>query len=271
MKSLITKDFGVTNARNFEQMISNPLANVYLMVGHSLPWEGNDATPEDPYDTTEYKNSIFKQGHLLKKITSSDIQPVIPRVDWGSGNVYVAYDQTANLFVKSAATALPGNVNVSITTSNVIANGVNLASISYGITNGSLIKINESIKEVVSVNAKGDFLHTNTNFSSTATAQTIYTVQTSSVQYINKFYARNSHDQVFKCMYNNNGAISTTMPEITLGGELPENPFIETDDGYYWKYMYTIPSGLKNKFFTDKYMPVIKDQIVYDKIGRAHV
>ena len=76
MKSLITKDFGVTNAKNFEKMISNPLANVYLMVGHSLPWDGNDAVAEDPYDTTEYKNSIFKQGQLLKKITSSDIQPV---------------------------------------------------------------------------------------------------------------------------------------------------------------------------------------------------
>lgn len=274
MKSLITKDFGVTNAKNFEKMISNPLANVYLMVGQSLPWNGTDAVIEDPYDTTEYKNNIFKQGQLLKKITSSDVQPVIPRVDWGSGNVYVAYDQTANLFVKSAATALTGgNVNVAVGSSNVAANGINLASATYSISGGTLIRANNITKEVVSVNAVGDFLTVNTSFSSTATSQTIFKIETSSVQYLNKFYVRNSFDQVFKCMYNNSGATSTVMPEITLGGELPENPYIQTSDGYYWKYMYTIPSGLKNKFFTDKYMPVIKDQIVYDSAtnGRLDV
>jgi hypothetical protein len=263
MKSLITKDLGITNAQNFEKMVSRPLANVYVMVGHSLAWDTNDAV-ETPYDTTQYKNSTFSQGILLKKITSSDIQPVIPRVDWGSGNVYVAYDQTANLFVKTASTVLPGNVNVSIGSTNVASNGVNLATISYGITNGKLITIGDQTKEVYSVNAAGDFLNTNTTFAATATAQTIYTLETSTTQYVNKFYVRNSSDQVFKCMLNNNGATSTVMPEISIGGELPENPYIETSDGYYWKYMYTIPSGLKNKFFTDKYMPVLREYVVYD-------
>jgi hypothetical protein len=63
------------------------------------------------------------------------------------------------------------------------------------------------------------------------------------------------------------------MPEITIGGDLPENPYIETVDGYKWKYMYSIPTGLKNKFFTDKYMPVIRDTIVFDnaKNGRIDI
>jgi hypothetical protein len=277
MKSLVTKDFGVTNAKNFEKMISQPLANVYVMVGHSLEWNssGNVITDivEAPYDTTSYKNSTLSQGILLKKITSSDVQPVIPRVDWGSGNVYVAYDQTANLFVKTASTQLTGNVNVSIGSANVIANGVNLATIAYGITNGKLITVGETTKEVYSVNAAGDFLYTNTVFAATATSQTIYTLETSATQYINKFYVRNSADQVFKCLYNNSGATSTVMPEITIGGELPENPYVETSDGYYWKYMYTIPSGLKNKFFTDKYMPVLREYVVYNNAtnGRLDV
>jgi hypothetical protein len=273
MKSIGTKDLGVTNARNFEKMVSYPLSYVYVMLGHSSVWNSSDAV-ETPYDTTAYKNSIFNQGIILKRITSADIQPVIPRVDWTSGVVYTAYDQTANLFVKVASTTIStGNVNVSISSSNVVANGVNLALIDYGITNGKLITISDQTKEVVSVNAKGDFLYTNTSFNATATSQTLYTLATSSTQYINKFYVRNSYDQVFKCMFNNNGATSTVMPQITLGGELPENPYIETSDGYYWKYMYTIPSGLKNKFFTDKYMPVITDSVVYSSAtgGRLDV
>jgi hypothetical protein len=275
MKSLITKDFGITNAKNFEKMISRPLANVYIMVGHSLPWGTSDVV-EDAYDTTQYKNSAFAQGILLKKVTSSDVQPVIPRVDWGSGNVYIAYDQTANLFVKTTSTKLSGNVNVSAGSTIVYSTNVtvlNLATISYGLTNGKLITVGEQNKEVYSVNAKGDYLYTNTNFSATATAQTIYTLDTSTTQYINKFYVRNSADQVFKCMLNNNGATSTVMPEITIGGELPEDPYIETSDGYFWKYMYTIPSGLKNKFFTDKYMPVLNESVVYSSAtnGRLDV
>jgi len=38
MASIITKDFGIANAINFEKMISLPLANVYIMMGRSIPW-----------------------------------------------------------------------------------------------------------------------------------------------------------------------------------------------------------------------------------------
>ncbi len=82
------------------------------------------------------------------------------------------------------------------------------------------------------------------------------------VAYDNKFYVRNSNDQVFKCLFNNTSANSTVMPEIALDGQLPENAFIETSDGYKWKYMYTIPAGLKEKFFTSQYMPVTNENIV---------
>lgn len=105
------------------------------------------------------------------------------------------------------------------------------------------------------------------------TANTVYTEYTqdnqifakansSSVGYDNKFYVRNTYDQVFKCLFNNSSANSTIMPEISLGGQLPENAFIDTSDGYKWKYMYTIPAGLKEKFFTSQFMPVINENIV---------
>lgn len=84
----------------------------------------------------------------------------------------------------------------------------------------------------------------------------------SNIAYDNKFYVRNTKDQIFKCLFNNSNATSTVMPEIDIGGQLPENPYVETSDGYRWKYMYKIPPGLKEKFFTSDYMPVVVENNV---------
>jgi hypothetical protein len=86
----------------------------------------------------------------------------------------------------------------------------------------------------------------------------------SNIAYDKKFYVRNTKDQIFKCLFNNNSAASTVMPEITIGGQLPENAYIESSDGYKWKYMYTIPAGLKEKFFTSQFMPIVSESIVTD-------
>jgi hypothetical protein len=271
MKSLVTKDFGITNAKNFEKMVSIPTANVYVLIGRALAWSNtsnsallDDITISEPYDTTEYKYNSLKDGQLLKRITSNDIQPVIPRVDWAANTVYVAYDQTANLFVKVLNTQVSGgNVNVSSGQANTVnANGINFTTSTPAVAIGDIIKIGEEIKEVIAANATA--LVVNSNFTSTYTSANIFEVITSTTQYSNKFYVRNSQDQVFKCLFNNNDTASNTEPQISIGGELPENPYIETVDGYKWKYMYSIPTGLKNKFFTDKYMPVLRNTIVFD-------
>jgi hypothetical protein len=278
MKSLITKDFGVTNAINFENMISDAEANVYIMVGRSIPWANlSDPTVLDddfisaPYDTTAYKYQAMRDGIILKKITANDVQPVVPRVDWVSGTVYVAYDQSANLYIKSTdtrvvnTTSTTGNVNVGAGSANTVnANGINFTTTTPALSIGSVIRIGEygtEFREVVSKNSTA--LLVNTAFSSSYATQNLFLVETSSLQYSNKFYVRNSQDQVFKCLYNNDDAQSTIMPQIALDGQLPENPYIQTSDGYKWKYLYTIPTGLKNKFFTDKYMPVVRDTTVF--------
>jgi hypothetical protein len=280
MKSIITKDFGITNAENFESMVSLPLSRVYVMVGKTTPWANtsnpttlDDITVQTPYDTTSYKNQIFNDAELIKRVTSSDIQPVIPRVDWANNEVYVAYDQTANLFTKVLDTAYTsGSVNVGSGLLNTInANGINFTTVTPSISIGSIIKIGDERKEVVSFNSTA--LVVNTSFASAYSSANLFKTTVTTTQYANKFYVRNTKDQVFKCLFNNGGIVSNTMPQISIGGELPENPYVETADGYKWKFMYTIPTGLKNKFFTDKYMPVLRDTIVFDnaKDGRIDI
>lgn len=274
MKKLITKNFGVFNAQGFKNSVASLYANVYIMLGRSTNWANvsNSANLDDsfipyPYDTAEYRNQIVKKGILLKRLTSADMQAVVPRTDWTTGTVYTAYDQTANLLIKTLDTAVTGaTVNVA----NVIANTVrttnltslNLATATPALSVGNFIRIGDERREIVFVNTKGDFLQVNSNFAIEYTQNTMYKSVESTYEYSNKFYVRNNLDQVFKCLFNNNNAQSTSKPEITLGGQLPENPYIETADGYRWKYLYTIPSGLKNRFFTERYMPVVSDPVV---------
>ena len=64
------------------------------------------------------------------------------------------------------------------------------------------------------------------------------------------FYVVTDQYQVYKCLDNNNNSPSQNKPTGTS-----EKP-ITTDDSYVWKYMYTIPPTLRNKFLSTTLMPV---------------
>lgn len=74
-------------------------------------------------------------------------------------------------------------------------------------------------------------------------------------------YVRNSYDQIFRCLSNGK---TTTTPSGSLTKKQPiidfttnfVNNIIDTGDGYKWKYLYTIDSGSKLKFFDDNWIPV---------------
>lgn len=67
------------------------------------------------------------------------------------------------------------------------------------------------------------------------------------------FYVMNSVGNVYKCISNNYGAVSTDEPtgqstDLTL-----------TADGYIWKFMYDLTTAVSNKFLTDEWLPVPED------------
>lgn len=91
------------------------------------------------------------------------------------------------------------------------------------------------------------------------TANTVYNTYLSE----NNFYVKNSKDQVFKCLSNVSvGTISTDEPQLTLSTSSLEEPFIQTADGYKWKYLYTISSVQKQKFMDANWMPVSVNKFV---------
>lgn len=72
---------------------------------------------------------------------------------------------------------------------------------------------------------------------------------------IKQFYIKNRFDQVFKCLWNNNGSLSTDEPYFAPG-QMAENLVYSGVDGYKWIYMYTIEGDLKQKFLDSAWMPV---------------
>jgi len=68
--------------------------------------------------------------------------------------------------------------------------------------------------------------------------------------YTRPFYVMTDENNVYKCLYNNKGAVSTVKPT-----DLSTLPFT-LSDGYTWKYLYTISLGEADKYLTAAHMPV---------------
>jgi hypothetical protein len=73
---------------------------------------------------------------------------------------------------------------------------------------------------------------------------------------VKTFYVRNRYDQVFKCLWNNNGQPSTDEPYFQPGTYNTNNVYVSGIDGYKWKYIYTVDIGNKTKFMDSIWMPV---------------
>lgn len=66
-----------------------------------------------------------------------------------------------------------------------------------------------------------------------------------------EFYCLTDDFNVYKCLYNNDDKPSSIRPEGTS-----TTPIV-LGDGYIWKYMYTVPLSVRNKFLTATTMPVV--------------
>lgn len=66
-----------------------------------------------------------------------------------------------------------------------------------------------------------------------------------------QFYVVTSEWNVYKCLSNNTGAMSNSMPYQTEAGKTQT-----TADGYVWKYLYSIPPSDQLRFTTDQWIPV---------------
>lgn len=90
----------------------------------------------------------------------------------------------------------------------------------------------------------------------------------SSGKLINKFYVKNSYDQVFKCIWNGEtttnsvGTKSTVEPKVLSGSSIYD--LVKLSDGYVWLYLYTINPNQKYSFLSSDYLPIPKPNFKSD-------
>lgn len=65
------------------------------------------------------------------------------------------------------------------------------------------------------------------------------------------FYIMTSEYNVYKCLSNNQGSVSTIQPTA-----INPNTVTQTADGYVWKYMYTVSASDQLRFMTNGFIPV---------------
>lgn len=262
MKTSVTQMLKYSIVEHIRDDMFTTASNTYVGIGRPIRW-GDDNTEtaseiEDSVYTTNYRNQVYRDLIAIKKVDQADIALVVPRVDWETGYTYEIYNDHVQLFSHEAKTNLGiGTCDTNDTT--IEGDGTTFTS---GVAVGDIIEIGAYKKEVIAINVSTDIITVNSNVVTAYTNTSVYVLQNNYPQYANTFYVRNSLDQVFKCLHNANNEPSTIEPTIDIDGQLPENPYIETGDGYKWKFLYTIPYGLKGRFFTKNWMPVIADNEV---------
>lgn len=169
MSSVFSENLRIYNAAQFKESVSEASNNtIYFTVGKTEAWS-NEAAPNQANTSVVNYNNIWRKMIAAKRVFGSGIRHCIPRHNWTSNTVYVAYDDV-------------------------------------------------------------DTYDFNPN---------------------TEFYVVTSDWNVYKCLANNNGAASNTMPiSTTTSGTF------QTADGYIWKFMYTISAEEQLRFTTDEYMPV---------------
>jgi hypothetical protein len=68
--------------------------------------------------------------------------------------------------------------------------------------------------------------------------------------YSNPFYVLTDENHIYKCINNNNGAVSTSKPTGTA------TSIITLIDGYSWKYIASMSSSDSTDFLTDDFIPI---------------
>lgn len=230
--------------------IQNRSARYYYFLGKTLAW-GNELSPPYPVDSYDYELLTRDEIITMKEIKSTDVAFIVERRDWVSGTVYDMFDDKYSDELDSIDLISGGFGFADPPTVTITGGGGTGATAVATISNGVIIDISltspgrgyTSIPTVTITGGGGEG----------ASAAAKLPKAFSGVQRMEdaQFYVMTDEFNVYKCLDNNNNAESTYKPVGTT-----VDPVV-MPDGYMWKYLYSIPIALRNKFFTDSYIPVV--------------
>lgn len=250
MSSLLKSPLDNSIADAVYNEIQNRSARYYYFLGKTIRWT-DESNPPYPVDSFAYELATRNEIITLKEVNSTDVAFVIPRRDWVTGQVWDMYDDQYSTEVQGI-NLISGGYGFSGTPTITISGGGGTgAAAAATVTNGSITSINLTSRgsgytsiPTVTISGGGG---------SSAVAAAVVNIAPSGAQRLEdtNCYVLTDDYNVYKCLDNNNNAVSTYKPVGTV-----VDPVI-MPDGYMWKYLYSIPIALRNKFLTDVYMPVV--------------
>ena len=94
MAAIITDQIRILNAKNFVAGVSTSTNSYYAFVGLPNPtayqsdW---DSSPPAPVDNFDNMNDFHDTMLAVKRVTSTDVKQIVPKLNWNSGTTYDYY------------------------------------------------------------------------------------------------------------------------------------------------------------------------------------
>ena len=250
MSSLLksTLDNSIANAVYNE--IQSRSARYYYFLGKTLTWP-DDINPPLPVDSFSYELATRNEIITLKEVKSTDVAFVISRADWVTNQIWDMYDDQYSTEIQGINLVAGGYGYSSAPTVTILGGNGTGAVATAVLTSGSVTSIILTSRGIGYTSTPSVIISGGGGSGAVATA--VVTVAPSGTQRLEdtKCYCLTDDFNVYKCLDNNNNAVSTYKPIGTV-----VDPVV-MPDGYIWKYLYSIPIALRNKFLTDAYMPVV--------------
>lgn len=248
--SLLKTTLHNTIAEGLYREISNRTSRYYYYLGKALSWS-DEELPPTPTDSYEYELSVRNDIIATKEISPSDVSFVVARHDWEYGKVYDMYDDQYSDQVLGID-LISGGTGYTIAPTVTITGGGG-----EGATAVATVNLAGNVTGIAMTNKGSGYVSQPTvtlsgPYGTGASASAIVNIAPSGAQKLEEcvYYVLTDEYNVYKCLDNNNNAQSIYKPY----GTTPEP--ITLSDGYVWKFMYTIPIALRNKFLTAALMPI---------------
>jgi hypothetical protein len=92
-RTLVTHIFRTHSAEQIIDSITNEANTYYLFAGNHLTYDSGDSSPSTPNNSVDCLNAnTYMNMTFGKKITSSDVLPMIARYNWTANTVYTMYE-----------------------------------------------------------------------------------------------------------------------------------------------------------------------------------
>ena len=254
MSNYTSKKISFNTAEQFKESFFEPEPATlgFIFLGNHVAWP-DEGSPPTTLDTVSNEKSIWDNMYAGKRVTGSDVELVLPRVNWTGNTKYRQYDDTTEL---STLTSNPTiNTSISIISAGA-TNKSNIGNVYITFTGGGtgntsanaqlFVNAISNVVESIVLNSPGLYESTP---SATVSGNANVTISLTT-QNLKPVYVVTSDRNVYLCLSNNVSANSTVQP---TGKNLTSNGNITTADNYIWKYLYNIRAS--NKFLTDDWAP----------------